>query len=149
MRGSWVLLPVLAVTAVCLAASGFHAIDNLLFLRTAATADGRVVANREKWTHGRGGWSVFHVPVVRYADPSGVEREVESSEDYPSPTNVGTSVPVHFRPEDPTSARLGGSFLWTRCWRRLIPGLIGLLVFGSLIVVSRRLTWRRVTSSTS
>jgi hypothetical protein len=78
MRGKWLLLPPLVVSVACLAASGYFAVGNLLFLSAASTAEGRVAANREQWQKGRNAWWRSYLVSVEFTDGRGVHRTIES-----------------------------------------------------------------------
>ncbi|MEX0703582.1 MAG: DUF3592 domain-containing protein [Planctomycetales bacterium] len=128
----------MAAGLVLFALAGCFAVDNILFLRTAAQANGEVVSNREERSRGKGGGeTVQYYALIRFVDQAGVPHQVEPRMGETSPLPLGTAMPVLYPPEAPARGRVGGSDLWDRVYGFIALGLF-FLACGSLLVFGSR-----------
>lgn len=121
---------------VCLCIALGFLVHSAVFVRTAMRAQGRVVELR---AHHDKNNEVTYSPVVSFRDMRGSEHLVESHfSSFPADHQVGESLPVLYRSEDPENAKVD---VFMEIWGgAIIAGALG-LIFGAAGLVN--LFWRR------
>jgi hypothetical protein len=97
-------------------------------LKRGARAEGVVVGTKQVTRQGEDGTSYSYHPVVRFTAPDGGQVVFTSSLGSPVAPDLGTPVPVRYRPEDPHQAEVDRAAAWVLPAAFGLVGGLGLLV---------------------
>jgi hypothetical protein len=134
---AWVII---AMACICLVIAAGSSLHSWRFVSTAARTTGTVTELRDYTDRENGGTS--YAPTFSFRDSGGVEHSVASSL-YSSPPQhrVGDTLPVLYRPNEPTSARVDG--YWYLWGMPTVTGILGGLYLPVGIVI---LFWPRIAA---
>jgi Protein of unknown function (DUF3592) len=97
-------------------------------LRSGARAQGTVVGAEQETSQGKDFTTYYYHPVVRFTAPDGRQVEFTSAMGSQRAPDLGVSVPVRYRPDNPQQAELDRAVMWVLPAAFGLVGGLGLLV---------------------
>jgi hypothetical protein len=127
-----------AYGAVCLGAGLIPALRTHGLLKSGTQAQGTVVdAKRDTGYDNSGHRYITYNPVVRFTTADGRTVEFTSAVGYSRSPDIGGTVPVRYRPDDPEQAEIDRATMWMLPAAFGLVGGLGLLVAAVIVYSSQ------------